>query len=80
MQGDDDEFRVDSPLKQEPRPLEECEQRARLPFLKDPLDKPSVWQILKDSIGKDLSRFCVPVYFNEPLTMMQRVGEIMEYE
>jgi len=27
-----------------------------------------------------LSRFCVPVYFNEPISMLQKVSEIMEYE
>lgn len=48
--------------------------------MKDPNDKPSVWKILKDAIGKDLSKFCVPVYFNEPISMVQKVAEIMEYE
>ena len=46
------------------------EQRTELPFKKDPADRPSVWKILKDAIGKDLSRFCVPVYFNEPISMV----------
>lgn len=36
--------------------------------------------MIKDAIGKDLSRFCVPVYFNEPISMLQKVSEIMEYE
>jgi hypothetical protein len=48
--------------------------------LKDPNDRPSVWKVLKDAVGKDLSRFCVPVYFNEPLSMVQKVAEIMEYQ
>lgn len=48
--------------------------------MKDPSDKPSVWKILKDAVGKDLSRFCVPVYFNEPVSMVQKVAEIMEYQ
>jgi hypothetical protein len=51
-----------------------------LPFKKDPADKPSVWKVLKDAVGKDLSRFCVPVYFNEPVSMVQKVAEIMEYQ
>jgi len=51
-----------------------------MPHLKDPKIKYSMWKVLKDAIGKDLSRFCVPVYFNEPLSMIQKIGEIMEYE
>jgi len=59
---------------------EPYEPRYQLPYLKDPNDKPSVWTILKDAVGKDLSRFCVPVYWNEPVSMVQKVAEIMEYQ
>ena len=55
-------------------------RRKTLEHEKDPNEKPSVWKILKGAIGKDLSRFCVPVYFNEPLSMVQKVSEIMENE
>lgn len=55
-------------------------ERTALPFKKDPSDRPSVWKILKDAVGKDLSKFCVPVYFNEPVSMVQKVAEIMEYQ
>jgi oxysterol-binding protein 1 len=51
-----------------------------LPALKPPDQKVSVWKVIKDAVGKDLSRFCVPVYFNEPITMLQKVVEIMDYE
>lgn len=27
-----------------------------------------------------MTRFCVPVYFNEPLSMVQKVAESFEYE
>ena len=54
--------------------------RSQLPYLKDPANKPSVWKVLKDAVGKDLSKFCVPVYFNEPISMVQKVAEIMEYQ
>lgn len=30
-------------------------------------------------IGKDLSKVSLPVYFNEPLSMTQRVAEASEY-
>lgn len=56
------------------------EYRTILPALKPPDQKVSVWKVIKDAVGKDLSRFCVPVYFNEPISMVQKVSEIMEYE
>jgi hypothetical protein len=54
--------------------------RKQLPFLRDPNDRPGVWKILKSAIGKDLSRFAVPVFINEPISMIQKVVECMEYE
>lgn len=50
-----------------------------LPAERDPNDKPSIWKVLKDMIGKDLSRFAIPVYFNEPLSFLQKFAECMEY-
>jgi hypothetical protein len=38
-----------------------------------------IWKILKDLIGKDLSRVSMPVYFNEPLSIVQKCGETVEY-
>jgi hypothetical protein len=48
--------------------------------LKPPDQKVSIWKVIKDAVGKDLSKFCVPVYFNEPISMVQKVSEMMEYE
>ncbi|EGR30773.1 oxysterol-binding protein, putative [Ichthyophthirius multifiliis] len=53
--------------------------RTKLPKEKDPNEKINIWSILKDSIGKDLSKFAVPVYLNEPISMLQRLAEQMEY-
>ena len=55
------------------------EEREELPVTK-PNSKISIWKILKDSIGKDLSKLAVPVYFNEPISMLQKVSEVMEYD
>ncbi|TNV71218.1 hypothetical protein FGO68_gene15187 [Halteria grandinella] len=63
---------------EEEEDAQEC--RMILPALKPPDQKVSVWKVIKDAVGKDLSRFCVPVYFNEPISMLQKVSEIMEYE
>ncbi|KAE9554188.1 hypothetical protein FO519_002609 [Halicephalobus sp. NKZ332] len=35
--------------------------------------------VLKHAIGKDLSRLSIPIVFNEPLSMLQRLAEYMEY-
>ncbi|RKP20515.1 hypothetical protein ROZALSC1DRAFT_27992, partial [Rozella allomycis CSF55] len=39
----------------------------------------SLWSILKNAIGKDLTRMAIPVNFNEPLSMLQRLCEDVEY-
>jgi hypothetical protein len=54
-------------------------QRPGLPALKQ-ITNISVWKILKDMIGKDMTKFCVPVYFNEPITMLQKVAEAFDCE
>jgi hypothetical protein len=46
------------------------EYRTILPALKPPDQKISIWKVIKDAVGKDLSKFCVPVYFNEPISMV----------
>ncbi|EDV94494.1 oxysterol-binding protein 1 [Drosophila grimshawi] len=52
-------------------------RRTRVP------DKPnhplSLWSIMKNCIGKDLSKIPMPVNFNEPLSMLQRLVEDYEY-
>lgn len=52
-------------------------RRTRIP------DKPNyplnLWSIMKNCIGKDLSKIPMPVNFNEPLSMLQRLTEDYEY-
>ncbi|KAH8406978.1 hypothetical protein KR222_002140, partial [Zaprionus bogoriensis] len=52
-------------------------RRSRVP------DKPNyplnLWSIMKNCIGKDLSKIPMPVNFNEPLSMLQRLVENYEY-
>ncbi|VVC28920.1 Oxysterol-binding protein,Oxysterol-binding protein, conserved site,Pleckstrin homology domain,PH [Cinara cedri] len=52
-------------------------RRCRVP------DKPNhplhIWSILKNCIGKDLSKIPMPVNFSEPLSMLQRITEDFEY-
>ncbi|KAF9660892.1 hypothetical protein SADUNF_Sadunf19G0010900 [Salix dunnii] len=54
-------------------------RRKKLP---DPVEKErgvSLWSMIKDNIGKDLTRVCLPVYFNEPLSSLQKCFEDLEY-
>ncbi|XP_025092484.1 oxysterol-binding protein-related protein 1-like isoform X2 [Pomacea canaliculata] len=39
----------------------------------------SVWSILKQCIGRELSKITMPVIFNEPLSFLQRISEYFEY-
>lgn len=39
----------------------------------------NLWSIIKNCIGKDLSKIPMPVNFNEPLSMLQRLTEDFEY-
>jgi len=52
--------------------------RKSLPAIRKSI-KSNFWSILKDSIGKELSKISVPVYFNEPLSMLQRLCENFQY-
>jgi hypothetical protein len=46
------------------------EKRLQLPNLRNPTVKIDVWGLLKDNIGKSLSRITMPVYLNEPISML----------
>lgn len=53
------------------------QRRTRVP------DKPNyplnLWSFMKNCIGKELSKIPMPVNFNEPLSMLQRLTEDYEY-
>lgn len=54
-------------------------RRNRLPKPKQPEKPSSLWSVIKDNVGKDLSHICLPVYFNEPISTLQKVFEEIEY-
>jgi hypothetical protein len=41
-------------------------ERETLPSLRDLNMKISIWTVLKDNAGKDLSKIVMPVLFNDP--------------
>lgn len=53
--------------------------RKRLKMDADDRPKISLWGILKSMIGKDMTKMTLPVSFNEPTSLLQRVAEDMEY-
>ncbi|KDN51452.1 hypothetical protein K437DRAFT_261781 [Tilletiaria anomala UBC 951] len=53
--------------------------RSQLPIGKDDRPSVSLWAILKNNIGKDLTKISFPVSFNEPTSMLQRMAEDMEF-
>nr|CAB3480028.1 unnamed protein product [Digitaria exilis] len=70
---------VDNQTQDSSNNLPQIKRRTRLP---EPTEKEkgiSLWSIIKDSVGKDLTRVCLPVYFNEPLSSLQKCFEDLEY-
>ncbi|KAJ0960226.1 hypothetical protein J5N97_001938 [Dioscorea zingiberensis] len=68
-----------SGTEQNDQRLLHTQRRKRLP---EPIEKEkyvSLWSVIKDNVGKDLTRVCLPVYFNEPLSSLQKCCEDLEY-
>ncbi len=53
--------------------------RTELSLKEDNRPKIGLWGILKSMVGKDLTKMTLPVSFNEPTSLLQRVTEDMEY-
>nr|XP_020468458.1 oxysterol-binding protein-related protein 3 isoform X1 [Monopterus albus] len=56
-----------------------CQRRSCLPSPSPDNCTISLWNILKNNIGKDLSKVAMPVQLNEPLNTLQRLCEELEY-
>eukprot|EP00239_Pterosperma_sp_CCMP1384_P003102 CAMPEP_0197851626 /NCGR_PEP_ID=MMETSP1438-20131217/18476_1 /TAXON_ID=1461541 /ORGANISM="Pterosperma sp., Strain CCMP1384" /LENGTH=824 /DNA_ID=CAMNT_0043465293 /DNA_START=243 /DNA_END=2717 /DNA_ORIENTATION=+ len=54
-------------------------RRQKLPIPKEKEKTVSLWSIIKEMVGKDLTRVCLPVFFNEPISALQKVAEELEY-
>lgn len=54
-------------------------RRRCLPAASGPGTDVSLWNILRNNIGKDLSKVSMPVQLNEPLNTLQRLCEELEY-
>ncbi|XP_060937282.1 oxysterol-binding protein-related protein 3 isoform X2 [Limanda limanda] len=56
-----------------------CQRRSCLPSPSPNSSTVSLWNILRNNIGKDLSKVAMPVQLNEPLNTLQRLCEELEY-
>ncbi|XP_053442824.1 oxysterol-binding protein 2 isoform X6 [Nycticebus coucang] len=60
-----------------PKGSSKVKRRVRIP--NKPNYSLNLWSIMKNCIGRELSRIPMPVNFNEPLSMLQRLTEDLEY-
>lgn len=53
------------------------EERLSLPHTRDNRLKPgTIWTILKDMVGKDITKYSMPVIVNEPMSNLQKGTEL----
>lgn len=57
---------------------DEMPVRDQLEGIKDHTKKFSIWGLIRDNIGQDLTRVTLPIILNEPVTMLQKFCEMME--
>ncbi|MBA0747366.1 hypothetical protein Gogos_004282 [Gossypium gossypioides] len=79
LNGFDSEDDTDPYIKSVGSNFPYIKRRKKLP---DPVEREkgvSLWSMIKDNIGKDLTKVCLPVYFNEPLSSLQKCFEDLEY-
>ncbi|XP_068449063.1 oxysterol-binding protein-related protein 1 isoform X2 [Clinocottus analis] len=63
----------------ETRPNGITKHRTSLPAPMFSRNDFSIWSILRNCIGMELSKITMPVIFNEPLSFLQRLTEYMEH-
>lgn len=84
--SDDDAFHafeseedIESSIKDAVANFPYVKRRKKLPDPKEKEKGVSLWSMIKDNIGKDLTKVCLPVYFNEPISSLQKCFEELEY-
>ena len=53
--------------------------RTKLPVKQPDKNNANFWTFLKQCIGKELTKITMPVQWNEPISLLQRVSEYMNY-
>lgn len=54
-------------------------KRTKLPVTQPDKNNQNLWSFLKQCIGKELTKISMPVQWNEPISLLQRVAEYMNY-
>lgn len=79
-EGNDTDYTVGVSVTEEPtQELRATGRRCKLPVAKPETPDISMWNLLYRNIGKDLTKISMPVTLNEPLSMLQRLCEELEY-
>lgn len=68
-----------SSSKREDSPIQKKGCRTRLPVCQPDKVNINLWSYLKQCIGKELTKITMPVHWNEPLSLLQRITEYMNY-
>ena len=53
--------------------------RAQLPYLAGDGPRINIWSLLKNHIGQDFWRITMPIELNEPMSMLQKTAEVLEF-
>ena len=79
--GDEKEVKLVEKEENEdkPKPKALATTRTRLPVKQPDKNNSNLWSVLKQCIGKELSKITMPVQWNEPISLLQRVSEYMNY-
>lgn len=63
-------------IKFDPKKLgQSYDKRYQLPYFRDPTQKISIWRLIREFLGQDLTRVTLPIILNEPVTMLQKTAE-----
>lgn len=73
--ADTNDLGADSTLY--PLPIDPIERECDIPTFNH--DPPSLLSFVRKNVGKDLSSLSMPVDMNEPITILQRYSEVLEY-
>lgn len=60
-----------------PLPMEHVERVSDIPVFDH--EPPSLLSFVRKNVGKDMSSLSMPVDMNEPITILQKYGELLEY-
>lgn len=67
-----------SPVFREFPIVEGSQRRKKMPAARIEV-KLDVWGLLKNNVGKDLSRIAMPISLNDPISMLQKPAEMVEF-